>query len=148
MESFLTGTGDRANGDICIALAYNGDAAQARDRAVEAATGVDVRYAIRREGGIIWFDMIAIPNAAPNPRSAYAFIDHILDAKTMAGISNATRYANANAAATPWVQASILHDRVIYPTAEERRRLFVQLADDSDCARQLTRIWQRFKTGQ
>jgi len=37
---------------------------------------------------------------------------------------------------------------VIYPTADERRRLFVQLADDSDRARLLTRIWQRFKTGQ
>ena len=137
-----------ASGDLCMALAYNGDVAQARDRALESKNGIEVKFSIPNEGGIIWFDMIAIPKSAPNPQSAYAFLDHVLDARTMAGISNSTRYANANAAATPWVQSSILRDRVIYPTADERRRLFIQLADTDDRARAIMRLWQRFKTGQ
>jgi putrescine transport system substrate-binding protein len=137
-----------ANGDICVALAYNGDVAQARDRARESKNGIDVKFVVPKEGGIIWFDMIAIPKGAPNPTSAYAFLEHVLNPTVMAGISNSVRYANANAAAVPYMQGAILHDPVIYPTPEERARLFIQLADSSDRARLLTRIWQRFKTGQ
>lgn len=140
--------GALANGDICVALSYNGDVAQARDRARVSKNGIDVKFVVPKEGGIIWFDIVAIPKAAPNPASAYAFLEHVLKPRVMAGISNSVRYANANAAAAPFMSDAILHDPVIYPTPEERERLFIQLADPGDRARMLTRIWQRFKTGQ
>ena len=137
-----------ANGDICVALAYNGDAAQARARAAESGNGVDIGFSIPREGSIIWFDMMAIPKDAPHAANAHAFINYVMDAQTMAHISNFTRYANANAAATAGVDASIAHDPMIYPSPQERARLIVQQADPVNRARLLTRIWQRFKTGQ
>ena len=137
-----------ANGDICVALGYNGDAAQARARALESGNGVDIGFVIPKEGSIIWFDMMAIPKDAPHAANAHAFLNYLMDARVMARISNFTRYANANAAATSGVEASIATDSMIYPTAEERARLFVQQADPVDKARALTRIWQRFKTGQ
>jgi putrescine transport system substrate-binding protein len=137
-----------ANGDICVAVAYNGDAAQARARAVESGNGVDIGFVIPKEGSIIWFDMMAIPKDAPHSANAHAFLNYVMDARVMARISNFTRYANANAAATSGVEASIASDSMIYPTTGERARMFVQQADPVDRARVLTRIWQRFKTGQ
>ena len=44
-----------ANGDICIALGYNGDFVQARKRGKEAKNGVDIGFIIPKEGSLLWF---------------------------------------------------------------------------------------------
>ena len=137
-----------ANGDICLAVGYNGDVLQARDRAREAGKGVEIKYAVPKEGSILWFDMLAIPKDAPNPESAYAFINYILTPRVIAGISNFKRYANGNAASQPLVSASVKDDPGIYPPPEQRQKLAVQLADSADQTRAITRVWQKFKTGQ
>jgi putrescine transport system substrate-binding protein len=137
-----------ANGDLCIAVGYNGDVMQARDRARDANKGIDIKYAIPKEGTILWFDMLAVPKDAPDADSAYAFINYIMTPQVTADISNFKRYANANAAAEPLVLADVKADPAIYPTAEQRQRLSVQLADSADQTRAITRVWQKFKTGQ
>ena len=38
--------GDLANGEICLAVGYNGDILQARDRAEENKTGQEIAYSI------------------------------------------------------------------------------------------------------
>jgi len=137
-----------ANGDLCIAVGYNGDVMQARDRAREAGKGIDIKYSIPKEGSILWFDMLAIPKDAPHPDSAHAFINYIMTPQVTADISNFKRYANANTAALPLVMPSVTGDPGIYPTPEQRQRLVVQLADSADQTRAITRVWQKFKTGQ
>ena len=137
-----------ANGDLCVAVGYNGDVMQARDRAREAHNGIDIRYVVPQEGSILWFDMLAIPKDAPDPDSAYAFINYIMTPKVVAAISNYKRYANANAAATPYVLADVKSDAGIYPTAAQVHDLAIQLADTPEHTRELTRAWERFKTGQ
>lgn len=52
---------DLANGEICVAAGFSGDIFQARERASEAGKGVDIAYVIPKEGGNLWFDMLAIP---------------------------------------------------------------------------------------
>jgi putrescine transport system substrate-binding protein len=137
-----------ANGDLCIAVGYNGDVMQARDRALEANKGIDIDYVVPKEGSILWFDMMAIPADAPNPESAYAFMNYIMTPQVSADISNFKRYANANLAAQPLVKADVKDDPRIYPTAEQREKLAVQLADSAQQTRAITRVWQKFKTGQ
>jgi putrescine transport system substrate-binding protein len=137
-----------ANGDLCIAVGYNGDVMQARDRAREANKGIEIKYAVPKEGSILWFDMLAIPKDAPDPDSAYAFMNYIMTPQVIADISNFKRYANANAASQPLVLASVKDDPAIYPPLEQRQKLAVQLADSADQTRAITRVWQRFKTGQ
>jgi putrescine transport system substrate-binding protein len=137
-----------ANGDLCLAVGYNGDVMQARDRAREANKGVEIKYAVPKEGSILWFDMLAIPKDAPDPDSAYAFMNYIMTPQVVADISNFKRYANANAAAQPLVSASVRDDPGIYPPPELRQKLAVQLADSTDQTRAITRVWQKFKTGQ
>jgi putrescine transport system substrate-binding protein len=71
-----------------------------------------------------------------------------MDPKVTADISNFKRYANANAASAPYVQDSVRNDPGIYPPPELRQKLAVQLADSPDQTRAITRLWQKFKTGQ
>ncbi len=137
-----------ANGDLCLSVGYNGDVLQARDRAREAGKGIEIRYEIPKEGTILWFDMMAMPADAPHPEAAYALMNYLMDAQVTASISNFKRFANANLAATPMVSKSVIDDPGIYPSAETRKRLSVQLADSADQTRAITRVWQRFKTGQ
>src|SRR5580658_9716223 len=137
-----------ANGDICVAVAYNGDILQARDRARDANKGVEIKYMVPKEGTILWFDMLAIPKDAPHPDAAYAYLNYIMDPKVTADISNFKRYANANAASAPYVLDSVKNDPGIYPPPELRQKLAVQLADSPEQTRAITRLWQKFKTGQ
>ncbi|HXA37335.1 MAG TPA: polyamine ABC transporter substrate-binding protein [Steroidobacteraceae bacterium] len=137
-----------ANGDLCIAVGYNGDVMQARDRAREANKGIEIKYYVPKEGSILWFDMLAIPKDAPDQDSAYAYLNYIMTPQVIADISNFKRYANANLAAQPLVSPSVKDDPGIYPPPEQRQKLAVQLADSAEQTRAITRVWQRFKTGQ
>jgi putrescine transport system substrate-binding protein len=137
-----------ANGDLCIAVGYNGDVMQARDRAHEANKGIDIDYVVPKEGSILWFDMMAIPADAPDPDSAYAFMNYIMTPQVSADISNFKRYANANLASQALVQPAVKDDPRIYPPPELREKLAVQMADSAEQTRAITRVWQKFKTGQ
>lgn len=137
-----------ANGDLCIAVGYNGDVMQSRDRAREANKGIDIKYVVPKEGSIVWFDILAIPKDAPNPESAYVFMNYMMDPQVIANISNLKRYANANAAAMPLVLPAVKDDPGIYPPPAQFEKLVVQQADSSEQTRAITRVWQKFKTGQ
>jgi len=137
-----------ANGDLCIAVGFNGDVLQARDRAHEANKGIDIGYAVPKEGSILWFDMLAIPKDAPHVDSAYAYLNAMMDPKVIAAISNYKRYANGNSASTPFVQQSVKDDPGIYPPPAQMEKLAVQLPDSAEQTRAITRMWEKFKTGE
>jgi putrescine transport system substrate-binding protein len=137
-----------ANGDICVALGYNGDFVQARNRSKEAKNGMQIDYTIPEEGSLLWFDMLAIPRDAPNVANAHLFINYLMNPQVIANISNFTGFANANAAASPLLDASIVSDPIIYPPRDQQQLLFVQAEDSPEQSRAITRLWQKFKTGQ
>src|SRR5579871_914197 len=137
-----------ANGDLCVAVGYNGDVLQARDRARDANKGIEVKYMVPKEGSILWFDMLAIPKDAPDVDSAYAYLNYIMEPQVIAAITNFKRYANANSASDPFVQQSVKDDPAIYPPPALRDKLAVQLPDSPDQTRAITRMWQKFKTGE
>lgn len=137
-----------ANGDLCISVGYNGDVMQARDRAREANKGIDIKYAVPKEGSILWFDMLAIPKDAPDPDSAYAFMNYMMTPQVIADVSNFKRYANANTASQSMVLPVVKENPAIYPPAEELKKLALQLADSPEQTRAITRVWQKFKTGE
>src|SRR3981189_1083001 len=112
-----------ANGDICLAVGYNGDILQARDRARDANKGIEIQYVVPKEGSILWFDMLAVPKDAPNVESAYAFLDYMMIQHVAADVSDFRRYATANAAAQPLVQSAVRDDPGIYPPKELRQNL-------------------------
>jgi putrescine transport system substrate-binding protein len=137
-----------ANGQACLAVGYSGDVLQARDRAAEAKKGVEIAYAIPKEGSQVWFDVFAIPVDAPNPKGAHAFLNYMLQPEVIAKASNATRYANANAAATPLVEAAVRNDPDIYPPRAVLDRLFTLKAKDQTLLAEVNRQWTRVQTGR
>lgn len=139
---------DLANGDICVAVGWSGDIIQAKDRAEEAGKGVNVAYAIPKEGAPMWFDMLAIPKDAPNVDNAYLFLDYLLRPEVMAGIQNYVMYASANQAALPMVDEAVLGDPGIYPTEDTKAKLFTLAVLPPEVDRLFTRHWTTLKTGQ
>jgi len=137
-----------ANGDICISLGYSGDFVQANKRAKEAKNGIELAYFIPKEGSLIGFDLLSIPKDATHVANAYQFIDYMMKPRIAADISNAIGFANANVAASALLDPSVAANTTIYPTQQEQQRLFAQAEVSSEQSRTITRIWQRFKTGQ
>jgi putrescine transport system substrate-binding protein len=139
---------DLANGEICVAVGYSGDVLQARDRAAEAKNNVTVKYAVPKEGTIIWFDMMAIPKDAPHPNNAHAWINFMMKPEIVGAISNFVNYANGNKESLPFVNDDVKNDPGIYPPAEVKAKLFPDLAETPEFTRLLTRTWTRFQTGK
>lgn len=141
-------TSDLANGEICVALGYNGDVLQAKNRADEAGQGVKVSYAIPKEGTVVWFDLMAIPADAPHPEAAHKFIDYILRPENAAAISNYVYYAVPNTAAETFLDEEVRSNPGIYPSAQVKSKLFTQNAHTPKYDRMLTRAWTTIKTGR
>jgi putrescine transport system substrate-binding protein len=150
IRHFRTGAimSDMAQGELCLALGWSGDAMIAAGRAEEAKGGIEVRYAIPKEGTEIFFDMMAIPADAPDPESAHAFMSFVLQPENMAEVTNTLYYPNANAAATPLVDEKLRNDPNIYPSKESMQTLFVAERRDPKSLKLLTRMWSNFKTGR
>jgi putrescine transport system substrate-binding protein len=139
---------DLANGETCLALGWSGDVKQARDRAKEAGKGIEIRYAIPKEGTIMNFDMLAIPADAPHPHNAHLFINYLLEPDVAAKNSNLVKYANINTASTPMLVDAVKGDPNIYPPPDIQAKLVPEPPRSQEFQRLLTRSWTRFKTGK
>jgi putrescine transport system substrate-binding protein len=138
---------DLAAGDICLALGYSGDVIQARNRAREAGSPVEIAFRAPREGAQMSIDMLAIPRDAPHPDNAHRFIDYILRPDVIAAITNAVSYPNPNLAATALVDPHIRDDPGIYPPDEVLARLYIDAPAPRAYERLRTRVWNRVKSG-
>jgi putrescine transport system substrate-binding protein len=138
---------DLATGDLCIALGYSGDVIQARNRAREAESAVEIAFRVPREGAQMSIDMLGIPADAPHPDNALRFMNYILRPEVIAGVSNAVSYPNPNLAATALVKPEIHDDPGIYPPEAVRRLLYIDQPAPRAYERLRTRLWSRCKSG-
>ena len=113
-----------------------------RKRAHKKPKRGECGYVIPREGAVLWTDVMAIPVDASNKDAALKYINYILQPKTSADISNFVAYANANAKATPLVDAEIRNNPGIYPPAATYAKLLT-LKPKAIKARDMTRAWTR-----
>jgi putrescine transport system substrate-binding protein len=137
-----------ANGDICLAIGWAGDTFQARDRAIEAKNGVEINYAIPKEGTLMSMDTLAVPADAPHVAEAHAFIDYMMRPDVAAKNVNVTKFASGVLAAKPLVAKEILDNPSIYPPDATLKNLYTVLPYDAKSQRVVTRVWTRLKTGQ
>ena len=137
-----------ANGDICFVVGYSGDILQAKKRAEEAKNGIEIAYAIPKEGALMWFDSMAIPADAPNKDNAFAFINFMMKPEIAARNSNFVSYASGNLAAKALIKPEIANNPGIYPTADVMGRLFTNSSPDEKLQKQITRLWTKVKTGK
>jgi putrescine transport system substrate-binding protein len=140
--------GALANGDICLGLGWSGESLQARARAREGGNGVDIAYAIPKEGTLISIDALAIPKNAPHAEAALAFINFMLRPEVAARNTNATKFANAVPASKPLIAKDIAENPAIYPDGATIERLFAAPNPDPATQKFIAREWGRVKTGK
>ena len=139
---------DLANGNICVAFGYSGDVFQARSRAEEAKKGVNIGYAIPKEGANLWFDLLAIPKDAKNVKEAHAFINYLLQPEVIAKVSDYVGYANPNPKAGELMNAELRQDETVYPPQAVMDKLYVMKELPPQLLRLETRSWTRVKSGK
>jgi putrescine transport system substrate-binding protein len=138
---------DLPNKEVCVAMSWSGDYAQARMRAEEAGIDIDLRYTMPREGSRLWVDGMFIPADAPHTRNAYLFIDYIMRPEVTAAISNYIFYANANKSARSLLDPEVLNNPGIYPDEASWELLFPVLPVQPKLERLRTRAMARVKSG-
>ena len=136
-----------ASGEICLVVGWSGDIKQAQKRASEAKNGVEIGYAIPKEGAQMFFDNFAIPKDAENVAEAHAFINYMLRPDVAAKNSNFLGYPNGNLASQKFIDPTLREDRTVYPDETTLRKLYTLMARDQKTQRFLNRQWTRIKTG-
>jgi putrescine transport system substrate-binding protein len=137
-----------ATGEICLVVGWSGDIMQARSRAAEAKSDVEIGYSIPKEGAQMFFDNLAIPADAKNIAEAYALIDYLYRPDVAAKNSDFLSYANGNLTSQKLIDPKILNDHDIYPDDATLAKLFVITARDPATQRIINRLWTRVKTGR
>lgn len=136
---------DLANGNICLALTYNGDASLAQSQITETKQNFEVIYRIPREGTLLWADSMAMPANAPHPEAAKAFIEFMMRPEPMAELTNTLYFANANQASTPLLDKAVSEDPNIYPPEAVKAKLFSEEMLPAKVLRERTRAWADFR---
>jgi putrescine transport system substrate-binding protein len=139
---------DLANGDICVAIGFSGDMFQAKARAAEAGKGMNIAYSIPKEGGALWFDMLAIPKDAANAKEAHAFINYLLKPEVIAKVSDSVGYANPNPGSDKLMEQSIRTDASVYPPQAVLDKTYVSIELPPNIQRLMTRSWTKVKSGK
>jgi putrescine transport system substrate-binding protein len=139
---------DLANGDICVAIGFSGDMFQAKARAAEAGKGMNIAYSIPKEGGALWFDMLAIPKDAANVKQAHAFINYLLKPEVIAQVSDYVGYANPNPGSDKLMEQSIRTDEAVYPPQAVLDKTYVSIELPPNIQRLMTRSWTKVKSGK
>jgi len=139
---------DVAGGDMCIAMAWSGDAGIIRIRAQQAHQDFELRYVTPEGQTGLWFSLMAIPKDAPNKDNAYKWINRMLDVKTAADTTNAITYPTAVPATRSLVRPDLASDPTTFPSPDAINGYFVFNPIDPAMMGMLTKMWLRFKASQ
>ncbi len=137
-------------GDTAIALVWSGEAQQAIIEAKEQ--GKNIEYFIPPEGGITWIDAMAIPQGAPHPKNAHAFINFLLKPHIAGRICQNTSHGVAVSRAKKYMSDDILKNEGIYPGKNILKKLFLnappKTSNEIQFERERTRVWAKIRLNE
>jgi len=136
-----------AEGELCLAIGYSGDAMVARRMVNESHGSVKLEYSFVREMVPFYIDNMVIPADSPNPAAALAFINYVMRPEISASVTRFIGFATANAAAVPFLEPAVRDNTLIYPPPAVRSRFELQKVYTPEETRAFTRAWLRFKSG-
>jgi putrescine transport system substrate-binding protein len=141
---------DIANGEICMAIGWNGDFGIAQSRADEVKNGVKIQYIIPKEGTLLWVDNLAMPKDAVNVEQGLQYINNMLDPQVAADNANYVHYATPNKAALDkgLIEEADKTNPAIYPAADVMAKLSGDKVASPALDQLRTRTWTTIKTGQ
>ncbi len=137
---------DLPNEEVCVAMSWSGDYAQAMLRAQQVGKPVGLEYTTQSEGTLAWFDLWFIPADAPHPDNAHLFLNYLLRPDVAAAISLETRYATPNLKAIPLLPPAVRNDPAVFPPESEKHELYKGVIHDPLDERRRSRLWSRVKT--
>jgi putrescine transport system substrate-binding protein len=138
---------DLPNKEVCVAMSWSGDYAQAAARAKEAGLDIHLRYTTPKEGSGLWVDGLYIPSDAPHKDNAYLFIDFLMRPDIAAANANYVVYPNVNRASWQYIKPEILNNPEIFPDKATWSLLYKVLTIDPKRERPRTRMFARVKSG-
>ena len=127
------------NGDLLLGHVFSGDAFLA------LVSNDDLDYLIPKPAASRWTDNMAIPASAEHPDNAHKFINHVLDAKVGAELSNATYYNTPNEASLPDIDPS-LKKLPGYDLSDEVLGRLEVIEDVGEATRDYERIFTEVKS--
>ena len=139
--------GDMATGELCLGMAWNGDAAIGMNTARDNKTGVEIAYTVPKEGTYYWIDALAVPKDAPHYENGLKFIDFLMDSQIAAENTNFVAYASGVATAKALADPAVTGNPAIYPSEADKAKLFGGKIADAELERLRTRVWTTFKAG-
>jgi len=137
---------DLANSDVCVSIGFAGDVGIAHRRSMDAKRLYDIRFSNVKEGGLVAFDMMAIPKDAPHPEAALKWINYIEDPKVNAAITNEVYYPTANVPARQFVTPAIAQDLSVYPPDDVFKKMTLMKPKPVEILRLENRLWTQLKT--
>ena len=138
---------DLANGEACLIQNWSGDIAVASRRARDAKSGVEVGFAVPKEGTSIWIDVVAMPIDAPHPNNAHRFLNFLMRPDVIASITNEIEFANANLSAKKHLRQEILNDPAVYPGRKIVEKTYISTVTSRAHEKLLNRSMMKIKTG-
>jgi len=136
-----------AEGELCLAIGYSGDAMVARRMVNESHGSIKIDYSFAREMVPFYIDNMVIPADSPNAAGAHAFINFVMRPEISASVTRYIGFATANAAALPLLEPAVRSNTIIYPPPAIRSRLELQRLYAPEEMRSFTRAWLLFKSG-
>ncbi len=137
-------------GDTAIALVWSGEAQQAIGEAKEQ--GKNIEYFIPPEGGVVWIDAMAIPQGAPHPKNAHAFINFLLKPHIAARICQNTLHGVAVSGAKKYMSVEVFNNEGIYPGKNILKKLFLntppKTQQELQFERERTRVWAKIRLNE
>ena len=137
-----------ANGELCLAIGYSGDAMIARRMAQDGNTGVQIGYAFPATLVPVFIDSLVIPADSKNPDGALRFIDFMMQPERCAEVVRTIGFASGNVDALPLLEASVRANPIVYPDAATRTRMEIERVYSAEELQQFGRLWQAFKARQ
>ena len=133
---------DSDQGEVNLTMEWSGDVFQVMKE------NPNLRYAIPKEGTIIFYDNMAIPKGAPQKELAEKFINFILQPEVGAKVSNFIHYGPPNKAAIDrgLIDPNDLKNPQIYPPAEVFGKMKL-LQDVGKATALYDRAWTEVKAG-
>ncbi|MEO4049308.1 extracellular solute-binding protein [Pseudomonas sp. CAU 1711] len=132
---------DLNKGELCVALAWVGDALAAND------AGQPVRFVVPEEGSSLFIDNLVIPASARRADLAHRFIDYLLRPEVAALITAEVLYPSANADAREFLDPALRDQPGLYPDRDTKRRLFALMPLPDKLKSSRDEVWNRFRDG-
>jgi putrescine transport system substrate-binding protein len=137
-----------ARGQLCAVVGWSGDIYIAKDRAAKAKRPQALEVLLPKSGGLLFFDVMAIPKDAKHPENAHKWINYILRPEVHGSLTNAVFYANPNKEARKFVKPELASDKAVFPDESALDAMIVPGVPDQATRRLMTRTFTSFKAGR